>query len=522
MKATSFRAAIALALVPLATLSYARAEEVPCLVAEWPVVRGPSGPGAPFAAVSAGTLGIYVTQISPALIVTYDREGSVVGRRSLWIGCRFAGYPVGIDADPAGVTYVTDATCHQVGKLDAAGNILAVWGGGGTTDGKLAFPMGIALSPSALVYVADTYNHRVQKFDLDGAYLGQWGSLGVGPGQFNTPHAIAVGPTGEVHVLDTYNQRVQVFDGDGLFLRAWGESGFGPEAMIQPKGIAVDSRGDVYVADTDNHRIVKFDSQGNVLARWGTPGRGPGQFVHPWGVMVEDDGTIYVMDTGNGRVQKFSPPVEVELRVEPRVVQERLSGPWVTASLEPPLPRTAAQIVASSLRLNGVAVDPEAPVETADGDGDGVSELRVKFDREAVIATAAEDASILPLHVTGGFEDRACLTGRDAIRVMRSSAEPLAGSPPHPEDGTLQLAGVHPNPVRGAFEMTFHAPSAGAARLELFDVGGRRVHLQEAVFAAGRHTVQVRPAGALPAGLYLLRLTHGGASTREARVAILR
>jgi hypothetical protein len=79
--------------------------------------------------------------------------------------------------------------------------------------------------------------------------------------------------------------------------------------------------------------------------------------------------------------------------------------------------------------------------------------------------------------------------------------------------------------VRGAATVEFVLPEAGEARLELFDLGGRRVAtLAEGPFRAGMHRVRwdgQGEAGALPAGLYFVRLLSGGQARSQA-VPLLR
>jgi len=76
----------------------------------------------------------------------------------------------------------------------------------------------------------------------------------------------------------------------------------------------------------------------------------------------------------------------------------------------------------------------------------------------------------------------------------------------------LALAGVRPNPlVRGPFEVRFTLGSAAAARLDVLDVGGRRVtSLEVGDLGAGSHVIDLDLGRRLPAGLYVIRLSSGG------------
>ncbi len=84
------------------------------------------------------------------------------------------------------------------------------------------------------------------------------------------------------------------------------------------------------------------------------------------------------------------------------------------------------------------------------------------------------------------------------------------------------LAGVRPNPASGSgLNVAFALPSGAAARLELLDLGGRRVLTREVgSLGAGPHTVNLAQGRRVTPGLYWVRLTQG-ANRRTTRVAVI-
>ena len=77
----------------------------------------------------------------------------------------------------------------------------------------------------------------------------------------------------------------------------------------------------------------------------------------------------------------------------------------------------------------------------------------------------------------------------------------------------LTLTGASPNPAGDALAVAFTLPARQSGSLELFDLRGRRVARRElADLDAGRHRVTFAEGRGLPAGVYLVRLTHGGRS----------
>ena len=111
------------------------------------------------------------------------------------------------------------------------------------------------------------------------------------------------------------------------------------------------------------------------------------------------------------------------------------------------------------------------------------------------------------------FEDRSVTAGaRYGYRLVvsengrSSTSEPVWVTIPRP--AILSLAGAAPNPSDGAMAIRFSLPGNQPATLELFDLRGRRVASREVgALGAGEHLVPLADRPALPAGVYLVRLT---------------
>ena len=84
------------------------------------------------------------------------------------------------------------------------------------------------------------------------------------------------------------------------------------------------------------------------------------------------------------------------------------------------------------------------------------------------------------------------------------------------------LAGAQPNPVVDELEVAFSLAEDAPARLEVYDLAGRRVLAREVgELGAGTHRVRLASGGALPAGIYHLALTQG-AHRAVARAVVTR
>lgn len=92
-----------------------------------------------------------------------------------------------------------------------------------------------------------------------------------------------------------------------------------------------------------------------------------------------------------------------------------------------------------------------------------------------------------------------------------------------PDPGSLRFAllGAHPNPAVGAVQVAFSLPGSGPARLEVFDVHGRRRASREVgAMGPGLHVVSFEQSSVWEAGVYYARLQRGSQSQRMKLVFI--
>jgi hypothetical protein len=91
-----------------------------------------------------------------------------------------------------------------------------------------------------------------------------------------------------------------------------------------------------------------------------------------------------------------------------------------------------------------------------------------------------------------------------------------------PSAAVFALRGAQPNPSAGTMHVAFALPNAAPARLEVLDIGGRRIAEREVgSLGAGSHVLDVGGGRPLPPGVYLIRLTRGG-QTLISRATIIR
>ncbi len=270
--------------------------------------------------------------------------------------------PTDVAVDGAGNLYIADWRNNRIRKVDAAGNIATVAGGGSSFgDGGAAVraqldgPSGVAVDGAGNLYIADWWNNRIRKVDAAGnisTVAGGGSSFGDGGAavraRLDGPSGVAVDGAGSLYIADASNDRIRKVDTAGVIttVAGVGMHGFGGDngAAVQawlnnPTDVAVDGSGNLYIADLFNQRIRKVDAAGVITTVAGTAERGFGgdggaavqaRLNDPSGVAVDEAGNLYIADEDNHRIRKVSPRA-VET---PQPPEERQPGTVRARSLE--------------------------------------------------------------------------------------------------------------------------------------------------------------------------------------------
>jgi DNA-binding beta-propeller fold protein YncE len=256
-------------------------------------------------------------------VVQFDLEGRVV--RSFGGGMFI--WPHGIDVDPDGNIWVTDAVSaartppgtrgHQVVKFSPTGRVLLVLGTPGEAgDGPGHFnaPSDVVVTDTGEIFVADGHgtdtNNRIMKFSRDGELLHAWGRTGYAPGEFREIHALALDDDGRLFVADRWNNRIQIFDQDGQHIATWTQFG-------RPSGIYFDREGQIFVADSESDDVQNPGWEMGIRIGDARSGWVSAFILYPWGdprspagngaefVAVDRDGNLYAGEPRPRRLQKY-------------------------------------------------------------------------------------------------------------------------------------------------------------------------------------------------------------------------
>lgn len=150
---------------------------------------------------------------------------------------------------------------------------------------------------------------------------------------------------------------------------------------------------------------------------------------------------------------------------------------------------------------------------TRDVNRDGLPDLVLRFDADALRLGRFDSAAVL-LARTPSFE----ILGRVDLRRQPTHARGAAPLSAVGAGDGLRLA-VN-SPISGVVTIRFGLPARAPARLEVFDLAGRRVEERSlSNLETGEHRLALH--GGWPAGLYLVRLSQAGRSV-TARIVVLR
>ena len=306
--------------------------------------------------------------------------------------------PTGVATDSSGTVYIADAGGNRVQKIDPSGFITAIAGNGtrgytGEFNGtavaaQLSDPRGVAVDTARNIYIADTGNYRIRKVDTAG-FITSIAGGGAGPtlgdggtatfALLNAPGAVAVDPAGNIYVADTAYNRIRRIDAFGTITTVAGagrpgysgDQSFANAAQLnKPCGVAIDLSGNIYAADTANNRVRKIDPAGIITtaagdgkASYGGDGGAAAnaQLNNPCGVATDLSGNVYIADTANNRVRK----------IDNAGIITTIAGDGTRGTLGDGADAAFAQLNGPA----GIAVDSSGNIYIADTDNELVRKL---------------------------------------------------------------------------------------------------------------------------------------------------
>lgn len=378
-------------------------------------------------------------------------------------------YPSDIAFDPAGNLYIADLGNSRVRRVTPGGSITTFAGSGqrgpsiaGVPATLTPFdgPLGVEADPSGDVYISDAYNNLVHRVDAVTGIIRPFAGNRVGfkqSGDGGPALAAAITQPGHLswdgsgRLLIMANVLVRAVAPDGTISTIAGNGRFeaggdGRAAtnaeMRNPTALAVDAAGNTYIADTEPNLIRRVNAAGEIESIGTTPTESidglPGVFK-PEGVAVAPDGTVFASDTRRHRVVRLSgsywvPAVATgSIQGTGDVGRTGDGGPAITTTLSTP---------------KGLAFGPDGNLYIADF---GNNRVRM-VDRHGVITTVAGNGTI-GSGGDGGPATAASLNGPSAIAFMADGSMLIADS------FNNRIRRVHPNGSISTFSSGLQGPA---------------------------------------------------------------
>jgi len=249
-------------------------------------------------------------------------------------------YPWGLSVDKLGNIYIADRSNQRIRKVDTNGIISTVAGngtygfsgdGGPATSAELNSPWEVAVDTSGNLYIADYDNNRIRKVNAAGiisTIIGGGSSLGDGgpatAAQIYYPASVTLDKYGNIYVADLGDYRIRKVNTAGIIstiagngIQSYAGDG-GPATAAEltwPNGVTVDTFGNIFIADYGIYRIRKINKSGiiSTFAGNGNPGfsgdGGPATAakVNELGnVHADVSGDVYFADNGSQRIRKVN------------------------------------------------------------------------------------------------------------------------------------------------------------------------------------------------------------------------
>jgi len=195
---------------------------------------------------------------------------------------------------------------------------------------------------------------------------------------------------------------------------------------------------------------------------------------------------------------------------EPAVLNLKSKGKYITCYIELPASYSAADIDPGTVvldRINGEELDLPLPAigphAVGDWDKDGIPDLMVKFDRQALIdelvALGIGPGEDVELRVAGELESQIPFRDVGTIHVVGGGGGAQAERRSSALRLDLQSAGS------AGKELRYGLPNAARVRLRVYDMSGRlAATLVNGMQVAGSHAAVLD--GAVPDGVYIVRL----------------
>ena len=432
--------------------------------------------GSPTALAVSSAGDIYVGEQYSGSVLVFDPEWNLQGKLGSGDG-EFL-IPNDISLNPlSGDIYVSDGFANEIRVYSPfpSGAFLFKFGEFGSGDQQFKFPSAVHVTVAGEVLVGDQANDKVKVFDLNGNFLRCFGSK-YDPSfsrRFGRISGLTTDTLGRFYVADAFQGNVQVFDSQGVKLTTVGSFGEGPGQLRTPMGLVIDPFNRLFVGSVNTGRLEFYgiddfsdpqatitipDPPSNLVAAAVSPSQidltwddnsnnetGFAVYRHNGSNWVQIDTTLaddntysnsgletstthyYLVQAYNSAGNSPSsnqdsattldppPPIHpATVEFDPTQLKRDTKKSFIKATIE--VPDSDLEIIdTTSITANGVAANQQS-IKIGDADRDGIPDITVKFDAQALLAELPDGDS--GVFVQGAFTDGSFFEGTAQVTVI--------------------------------------------------------------------------------------------------------
>ena len=232
--------------------------------------------------------------------------------------------PTGVALGSDGSIYVSEFQGGRVRRIDTAGRITTIAGGGNLLNGEtgpalftsVMGPASLIFDKKGNLYIAEQLGNRVRRLNKKGIISTIAGNGTPGPTSdgvravdtaVNGPNGLVFDRDGNLYVSEFLGNRIRKISRDGIIttvagtgkIGSTGDGGPAIQARLSgPTGLTMDSKGNLYVGEIIGNRVRRIDTSGTISTV-------VDNIVGPSALAFDRDGNLFIAEHFDERIRKL-------------------------------------------------------------------------------------------------------------------------------------------------------------------------------------------------------------------------